>query len=228
LVGIVGSWEGLVGATPFQVAPLDQAVLDDGSQECIKNLNDGFGIHKTELRMTKPSPNGTVAYQVFRDLFSPDASDLTKSHFILVEYTAADAEAVSTLERVNTHMRTLDVLFDVTATSGCISSFIYKQMYSKLRGLLEIGGMKPAAVYRLTNPKGGGVVAAKQKQLDVFLCRERLATERFGNMCIKKLVEAQPGFLSVFKEFLDENAHAIHAMGASDRAVARRMFVERV
>lgn len=173
-------------------------------------------------------PNGTVAYQVFRDLFSPDASDLTKSHFILVEYTAADAEAVSILERVNAHMRTLDVLFDATAAPGCISSFIYKQNYFKLRGQLEIGGMKPAAVYRLTNPRGGGAVAAKQKQLDAFLCRGRLATERFGTMCIKKLADEQSQFVESLQRFLDANAGAIRLMSESERAVVRRMFVERV
>jgi hypothetical protein len=159
--------------------------VEDAGQ-CIQELNDGLGIYKVNTRTAKPAlGDGAGTYEAFRRLFAPDATNLVKSKIILVEYDASDSEADDVLQKVSALVQTLGVLFDITVAPGCVSAFLFKDDYTKLRHRLQLGALQPSAVLRLVNPGGAGAKAAKQKQLDAYLARDGLSTERTVNMMVR-------------------------------------------
>jgi hypothetical protein len=161
--------------------------VEDAGQ-CIRELNDGFGIYKVGMRVTPAARDDVTDYHSFRALFHPDASDLVKSHFLLVEFGTSGnppSETKSLLNRITAHFETLGVLFSTAVVSGCIAAFVYKDNFMKLRSRLSLGDVNPSAVLRLIMSKGTGVKVAKQKQLDAFVTWGGLPAERVENMCIR-------------------------------------------
>jgi len=210
-------------AGPMQAVAVEEVEV---AEQFIKEIKDGFAIYSNDVRIVKPVPGESILYQTFRDLFGADASNLAKSHIILVEYKNTGSDETNALEMVKERLQTLDILYDATVVCGCVSVLIFKSNYMAIRQQLNIHDLTPPLVYRLINPKSIGSQAARQKQLDAFVARSKLPSERVCTMHLKNGVNPKPGFLSVFKEFLDENAHAIQAMSASDRAGVRRMAAD--
>ncbi len=164
--------------------------MEDAGQ-CVHELNDGLGIYKVGTRTVEPElGDGAGTYSAFRGLFAPDATELVKSKFILIEYEASGSDAMDVLAKVTAHVQTLGVLFDVTLAPGCVSAFLFKDDYTKLRHRLQLGILRPSAVLRLVNPGGRGAKAARQNQSDAFVVRDALPTVRTANMCVKRRLEA--------------------------------------
>jgi hypothetical protein len=173
------------------VVPALVDVVEDAGQ-CIHELNGGLGIYKVGTRTVKPAlGDGTGTYEAFRRLFAPDATDLVKSKIILIEYSTTDLEADDILAKVTAHVETFGVPFDVTLAPGCVSAFLFKDNYTKLRTHLQLGDLRPSAVLRLVNPGGTGAKAARQKQLDAFVARDALPTERVASMCVKGAADTE-------------------------------------
>ena len=124
---------------------------------CIRELNDGLGIYKVTMRVTPAATDDVTSYSSFLALFNLDASDLVKSHFLLVEFGTSGkspSDVTSLLDRVKAHFQTLGLLFSIAAVSGCIAAFIYKDNFMKIRSRLSVGGANPDAVLRLTMARG--------------------------------------------------------------------------
>jgi len=195
--------KGLVGIKPYQVAPVVHAVV---SGECVLDLNGELSIYEARVHKTHPAPGSATTYAAFRVLFALDSSDLAKSRFMNIEYDTAgksDSQVGACLEQVKSHYQNLDILFDIIVAAECISAFVYKGSYVKMRHRLVIQELAPPTVYRLINPKGGGCRAAKQRQLDAFLARDSLPGEHFRNMHVKNAanIDADTG-LSIAEQDL--------------------------
>jgi len=147
---------------------------------------DGYSIYKVPLATRGTTSQQTTTYTAFRSLFINDITNLAKAHMILVEFKfAAASEADEIMTKATKQYESLDVLFDLAATGpDCISVFIYKANYARLRQHLDLGTHAVSAVLRLQNPKGAGSLAAQRRQLDSFLQRQSLPVLRTGNFLV--------------------------------------------
>ena len=57
---------------------------------CLRDLVDGYGLYRITATTQEPKHGDAVSLDSFRSLFVDDASNLKKSHFILLEYDASD------------------------------------------------------------------------------------------------------------------------------------------
>jgi hypothetical protein len=173
------------------------------AEQFIKEIKDGFAIYSNDVRIVKPVPGESILYQTFRDLFGADASNLAKSHIILVEYKNTGSDETNALEMVKERLQTLDILYDATVVCGCVSVLIFKSNYMAIRQQLNIHDLTPPLVYRLINPKSIGSQAARQKQLDAFVARSKLPSERVCTMHVKNAanIDADTG-LSIAEQDL--------------------------
>ena len=150
---------------------------------CIRELVDDYYLTEFPTTIASPTAAPPCTYGAFRALFAVDASELVKTHFILVEYpvpTGSDEAAL--LEVAKRSFEKLGLRFDLAFVPGHLTAFLYKPGFAKLRNRLALDSLQPSAILRLAMPRRAGGYAAKRVQTDAFLARQRLTFNRCANM----------------------------------------------
>ena len=150
---------------------------------CIRELVDDYYLTEFPTTLALPTAVPPCTYDAFRALFTVDASELVKTHFILVEYpvpTGSDEAAL--LEVAKRTFAKLGLRFDLAFVPGHLTAFLYKPGFAKVRNRLALDSLQPSAILRLTMPRRAGGYAAKRVQTDAFLARQRLPFNRCANI----------------------------------------------
>ena len=160
------------------------------SAEHVKDLVDGYSIYKVALTTWDSADRPATAYSDFKSLFAVDASDLTKAHYILAEFNCATrSEAAEILTKVAEQYESMDLLFDAVAHETCVSIFIFKAGFARIRARLDLDTRAVDTVLRLKNPKGAGQLSAKRRQLEACLARQALPAQHQGTILVKQAVD---------------------------------------
>ena len=147
---------------------------------------DGHYLFEFPVAMLSPTAVPPGTYDAFRALFVADASELVKTHFILVEYpvpTGSDEAAL--LGVAKRCFDNLGLWFDLAFVPGHLTAFLYKRGFAKTRHRLALDSLQPSAILRLAMPHRAGGYAAKRVQTDAFLARDRLPFNRCANMGLR-------------------------------------------
>ena len=149
----------------------------------IRDLVDDYCLVAFPTPVAVPPAVPPCTYDAFRALFVVDASELVKTHFILLEYpvpTGSDEAAL--LEVARQCFEKLGLRFDLAFVPGHLTAFLYKSGFAKLRNRLALNSLQPSAILRLSMPIRAGGYAAKRAQTDAFLARQRLPFTRCASM----------------------------------------------
>ena len=144
---------------------------------------DGYYLLELQTTTVQPATVSVCTYDAFRAMFVADASELVKTHFLLVEYpvpTSSDQAAL--LEVAKQSFATLGLRFDLAFVQDHLTAFLYKPGFAKLRNRLALDSLQPSAILKLAMPRRAGGHAAKRVQTDAFLARQRLPFSRFVNI----------------------------------------------
>ena len=111
---------------------------------CLRDLADGYGLYSIAPTARKPKHGDTVSLDAFRSLFVDDATNLKKSHFVLLEYSASDdAGCAELLNQAKETFEQLGLCFDIASVGSRLSVFLYKSSYAAVRGRLSLNGLEP-------------------------------------------------------------------------------------
>jgi hypothetical protein len=154
-----------------------------GETPYIRELVDDYCLVAFPTPVAVPPAVPPCTYDAFRARFVVDASELAKTHFILVEYpvpTGSDEAAL--LEVARQCFEKLGLRFDLAFVPGHLTAFLYKSGFAKLRNRLALNSLQPSAILRLSMPPRAGGYAAKRVQTDALLDRQRLPFTRCASM----------------------------------------------
>ena len=156
------------------------------------DLGQGYTMYETNQTAYDPTAATPVSYANFRSSFNPHGGELTKIHWMLVEYPVGCKDLLAR-HMASISEEGIDVYYDITAEADCTSMFLFKPSYHKFSSKLRIANwgqiQEPVAVLRANLPTRHGNNAAREMQLRICKAREASITSRVSNMRVMQREE---------------------------------------